>query len=123
MKLNLLTRKSYQKPQRQISEDGESELLEAINRADMNTTLVAREELKSAVLVTAKRLQHFDSSDVWAILPYWSGGNPSSLGAVMRWAVKEGYITPLKGVYHLSRKRSAHRRPVQRYQSNICRWK
>lgn len=108
---------------RRRTNQGMHDTEEAIMRSEVNATILARQELMSAVLVTAKRLQYLDSSDIWAILPFWSGGNPSVLGSVMRQAVKEGYITPLKGVYMLSRKKSAHRRPVQRYQSNICRRK
>ncbi len=71
--------------------DGEYLAEKGLLTAIENTPTHAYSELYEAIEVTARRLEYFDSSDVWAILPTWTG-SPSAIGGAFRQAVKDGVI-------------------------------
>ncbi len=109
--------KLFTRNQQLTIEDGEYLAEKGLLSAIENTPTYAYNELLEAIEVTARRLQYFDSSDVWAILPTWTG-SPSAIGGAFRQAVKDGTIE-WTGKYKQSRKKSAHCRPVRRYKSRI----
>lgn len=116
--INVFKRRSTKSlVQKSMLEDGESRAEAGLLSAIENTPSHAYNELYEAIEVTARRLQFFDSSDVWALLPTWTG-SPSAIGGAFRQAVKDGVIE-WTGMFQQSRKRSAHMRPVRRYKSRI----
>ncbi len=114
---NLLSKHKSQRPTESATLDGETLAEQGLLSAIENTPSHAYNELLSAIEVTARRLEYFDSSDVWAVLPTWTG-SPSAMGGAIRQAEKDN-VLKWTGMYQQSRKRSAHMRPVRRYQSLI----
>lgn len=94
----------------------------ALQRVEENADAEWLADARSAVRNLAERVERFTTDRVWYVLDR-SGAEPPreprALGAVMRAAVREGWITPTDE--HRESKRAAnHRRPVRVWRSLLC---
>ena len=85
--------------------------VEAGTRTDWNATA------RRAVAAVADRLERFTTDDVWDELDRIAGGRwdppePRAMGAVMRWAARQGIARPTRETTP-SERPDCHRRPVR----------
>ncbi len=93
----------------------------AIEQVEENAPEVFKQHALSAVYAAARRLEKLTTDDVWKLLHDAQAPRthePRAMGAIMRRAVKAGWIRPLPQ-YQQSRRSACHRRPLRVYESLV----
>jgi hypothetical protein len=103
-------------------DEGQMRLEEALDRVERGAHPLWLEQARCAVVHVAECKQEFTTDDVWATLDEWAielRNDGRALGAVMRWAVKQGICTSTDN-YKRSRRPECHLRPVTVWRSFRC---
>lgn len=100
-------------------DEGQMRLDEALERVERGADTAWLEQARLAVMSVANDYHEFTTDDVWDRLIAWQvplRNDGRALGAVMRWAAKQG-ICSSTDTYRKSRRPECHLRPVMVWSS------
>jgi hypothetical protein len=103
-------------------DEGQMKLDQALERVERGADHQWLGTARTAVAYVAEYRVEFTTDDVWDILAAWQippTRDNRALGAVMRWAAKEGICTSTDN-YRRSRRPECHLRPVMVWRSFRC---
>jgi hypothetical protein len=91
---------------------------EAINEVERNADAVWLGAARTVISQLARRRTHLTSDDIWDQME--QPREPRAMGAVFRWAVREG-IVEITDRTKVSRRPECHGRRIQVWRSRKCR--